>query len=43
MLMTGIESTPEGSTIDTTFLCKICIIVLLGLNLTEGQITSLLI
>ena len=43
MLMTGIDETPKGSTIDTTFLCKICIIVLLGLNLTEGQITSLLI
>lgn len=41
--MTGGEEIPKGSAIDTTFLCKICIIVLLGLNLTEGQITSLLI
>ncbi len=43
--MIGTDSTiPKGgSTIDTTFLCKMCIIVLLGLNLTEAQIGSLLI
>lgn len=43
--MTTIEpDIPKGSaTIDTTFLCKICIIVLLGLNLTDGQMMSLLI
>ncbi len=41
--MTGIEESPEGSSIDTTFLCKICIIVLLGLNLSEGQVLSLLV
>lgn len=41
--MTITEDIPKGGSIDTTFLCKICIIVLLGLNLTEGQITSLLI
>lgn len=41
--MTGTDDIPKGSAIDTTFLCKLCIIVLLGLNLTEGQITSLLI
>ena len=43
--MTTIEpDIPKSSTpIDTTFLCKICIIVLLGLNLTDGQMMSLLI
>jgi len=43
--MTGTESdnTESSGSIDTTFLCKICIIVLLGLNLSEGQLTTLLI
>lgn len=41
--MTGGEEIPKGSTVDTTFLCKVCIIVLLGLNLSEGQVSSLLL
>ena len=41
--MTGGEDTPGGSTIDTTFLCKVCIIVLLGLNLTEAQVLNILV
>ena len=43
--MTTIEpDIPESTVnIDSTFLCKICIIVLLGLNLTDGQMMSLLI
>jgi len=43
--MTTIEPSDPGSSakLDTTFLCKICIIVLLGLNLSEGQVLSLLV
>lgn len=43
--MTGTDSdnTESSGKLDTTFLCKICIIVLLGLNLSEGQLTTLLI
>lgn len=43
--MTGSEpEIPEGTVkIDSTFLCKICIIVLLGLNLSDGQVLSLLV
>ncbi len=43
--MTTIDSdnTESSGPIDTTFLCKICIIVLLGLNLSEGQLATLLI
>ncbi len=43
--MTGTDSdnTESSESIDTTFLCKICIIVLLGLNLSEGQVLSLLV
>lgn len=41
--MIGGEEIPKGSSIDTTFLCKVCIIVLLGLNLSEAQIVNLII
>lgn len=37
------EDTTSSVKIDTTFLCKLCIIVLLGLNLSEGQVLSLIV
>lgn len=43
MTITDEEDTPSSVKIDTTFLCKLCIIVLLGLNLSEGQVLSLLV
>lgn len=43
MTITDSDIPKGGSAIDTTFLCKVCIIVLLGLNLSEGQVLSLLI
>ncbi len=43
MTTTDSDNTESSGSIDTTFLCKICIIVLLGLNLSEGQVLSLLV
>ena len=44
--MTGSDNNEPGipvGGISTDKLCKICIIVLLGLNLTEGNITQMLL
>ncbi len=43
MTITEPSNPDSGGNLDTTFLCKICIIVLLGLNLSEGQVLSLLV